>query len=97
MGPTGSGKSNVSKFVEPLTPNSKVENDQFINNITGNSEQRGARNLKSDTQDVTAYLVSHQGVRVVLVDTPGFDDTFRQDSDILRVIADWLTKRYAIL
>ncbi|KAF8557902.1 hypothetical protein OG21DRAFT_1481907 [Imleria badia] len=66
----------------------------FINNLTGNTERRKAGHLKSDTQDVTPYLNSYRGVRVVLVEMPGFDDTYRQDSDILRVIADWLTKKY---
>ncbi|KAF8420753.1 P-loop containing nucleoside triphosphate hydrolase protein [Boletus edulis BED1] len=94
MGPTGSGKSNVSVFVVPLTSNYQVKNDQFINKLTGNTERHKASNLKSDTQDVTPYPISYQGLRVVLVDTPGFDDTYRQDSDILRVIADWLIKKY---
>ncbi|KAF8441308.1 P-loop containing nucleoside triphosphate hydrolase protein [Boletus edulis BED1] len=66
----------------------------FINKFTGNTERQKASNLKSDTQDVTPYPISYQGLRVVLVDTPGFDDTYRQDSDILRVIADWLIKKY---
>jgi len=29
---------------------------------------------------------------VVLVDTPGFDDTFKPDIEILRMLADWLTE-----
>lgn len=29
-----------------------------------------------------------------LIDTPGFDDTARNDTDVLRDIADWLTKAY---
>lgn len=31
---------------------------------------------------------------VYLIDTPGFDDTVRDDTDVLRDIADWLTKVY---
>ncbi len=30
--------------------------------------------------------------RLVLLDTPGFDDTFRDDVTILKEIADWLEK-----
>jgi len=67
----------------------------FINHLTGLGETRNARNLKSDTKDVTPYIIYHQhGFRIVLVDTPGFDDTYRSDSDILRTIANWLTQRY---
>ena len=96
MGPTGSGKTNVSGFVVPLTLNSQVKNDQLINKLTGKEEKRKASNLKSSTQSVTPYPISRQGVRLVLVDTPGFDDTYRQDTEILRAIADWLIQKYVI-
>ncbi|KAI9573228.1 P-loop containing nucleoside triphosphate hydrolase protein [Boletus coccyginus] len=66
----------------------------FINHLTGNIEQRKARNLKSDTESVTPYPISYDGLRLVLVDTPGFDDTYRQDTEILRVIANWLIQKY---
>ena len=94
MGPTGSGKSNVSRFVASLSPNSQVKVDQFINHLTGNAEQGKSGRLKSDTESVTPYPISYQGLRLVLVDTPGFDDTYRQDTEILRVIADWLIQKY---
>ena len=31
-----------------------------------------------------------KGRRLVIVDTPGFDDTFKEDVEILRRIAEWL-------
>jgi hypothetical protein len=34
------------------------------------------------------------GTRIFLIDTPGFDDTYRSDSEILREIADWLCQAY---
>jgi len=77
-----------------LTSNSQDKNDQFINHLTGNAEQHKAKNLKSDTGSVTPYPISYQGLRLVLVDTPGFDDAYRPDADILRVIADWLIQKY---
>ncbi|KAF8441315.1 P-loop containing nucleoside triphosphate hydrolase protein, partial [Boletus edulis BED1] len=66
----------------------------FINKLTGNAEQHVASNLKSDTQHVIPYPIFHYGLRLVLVDTPGFDDTYRQDAEILRVVADWLIRKY---
>lgn len=27
---------------------------------------------------------------IILVDTPGFDDTYKSDTEILNMIADWL-------
>jgi len=35
-----------------------------------------------------------RGKRLVLVDTPGFDDTHTSDSEILRRIAIWLASSY---
>ncbi|KAG8220499.1 P-loop containing nucleoside triphosphate hydrolase protein [Butyriboletus roseoflavus] len=66
----------------------------FINTLMGKAEQRTAANLRSDTRDVTPYCISDNGRRLVLVDTPGFDDTYRPDSEILRLIANWLTQKY---
>ncbi|KAI4644074.1 uncharacterized protein J4E78_009657 [Alternaria triticimaculans] len=34
------------------------------------------------------------GTKVYLVDTPGFDDTYRSDSEILREVALWLNKAH---
>jgi hypothetical protein len=48
----------------------------------------------SGTTEVSVYYFWHQGVRIWLVDTPGFDDTERSDSDILRDVAFWLASVY---
>jgi hypothetical protein len=34
------------------------------------------------------------GTKLFLVDTPGFDDTYRSDTDILKEIANWLSTAY---
>lgn len=51
--------------------------------------------LKSFTSQVHAvrFLDQETGHHVVLVDTPGFDDTFKSDLDILSMISKWLTSR----
>ncbi len=53
-------------------------------------------NLESCTQEVRAICCPHpeSGRNVVLVDTPGFDDTVRTDTDILSAIANWLSTTY---
>jgi len=66
----------------------------FINKLTGTREERGAKNLTSCTQDIREFVVDISGRHYVFVDTPGFDDTYRSDRDILRTIADWLEKKY---
>lgn len=49
--------------------------------------------LESCTQEVRAFGCLHpngSGRKIVLIDTPGFDDTDRTDYDILRSITQWL-------
>jgi hypothetical protein len=45
------------------------------------------------TVDVYAYELSPQQT-VFLIDTPGFDDTNRSDTEVLREIASWLAESY---
>ncbi|KAJ6192387.1 P-loop containing nucleoside triphosphate hydrolase protein [Bipolaris maydis] len=41
-----------------------------------------------------ATCKAEDGTRFYLVDTPGFDDTYRSDSEILREVALWLNKAH---
>ncbi|KAH7184577.1 uncharacterized protein B0J16DRAFT_267599 [Fusarium flagelliforme] len=51
--------------------------------------------LQACTAKVEVYSFEYSpGVTIHLVDTPGFDDTNRQDSDVLRDISAWLSKSY---
>ncbi|KAJ3509700.1 hypothetical protein NMY22_g16206 [Coprinellus aureogranulatus] len=66
----------------------------FINMVSG-SQLRTSQSLKSCTEVVAAtdpFVVD--GRKVVLVDTPGFDDTTKTDSEILKLIADFLATSY---
>lgn len=51
------------------------------------------------TTEVKAYLWNYRGLRVWLVDTPGFNDTNiegkRTDTDVLKVVAIWLAAAYS--
>ncbi|KAI6039631.1 P-loop containing nucleoside triphosphate hydrolase protein [Pisolithus marmoratus] len=67
----------------------------FINQLTGTREERAAHQLTSHTQGIKELTVKlPDGRQYVFVDTPGFDDTYRSDRDILRTIAEWLEKKY---
>ncbi|KAI6127878.1 kinase-like domain-containing protein [Pisolithus croceorrhizus] len=67
----------------------------FINKLTGNKEESGADRLKSCTEGIREFVVDlPDDKHYMFVDTPGFDDTHRSDRDILRIIADWLEKKY---
>ena len=90
MGATGCGKSTVrSVCLVPITRNSPGS-AQFINVASGSSLRVGT-GLGSCTSDVKlADKFTLDGRTVILIDTPGFDDTSMSDTDILKVIAAFL-------
>jgi predicted GTPase len=92
MGPTGVGKSTVriihSQFLRDLTV------AQFIDLATGQGGRTVGKALKSFTAAVQAVRIPHPttGRSIVFVDTPGFDDSTKSDTEVLRMIAQWLEK-----
>ncbi|KAI6006735.1 hypothetical protein EDC04DRAFT_974151 [Pisolithus marmoratus] len=78
MGPTGAGKST------------------FVDRALGRPDVGASHDLISYTKEMRPYRYPHSdGIRnIVLVDTPGFDDTFMTDAQILRQIAHWLNATY---
>ena len=58
---------------------------------------RSGSSLASCTKQIQAVRVYEHpkyANRLVLVDTPGFDDTHKSDMEILQMISDWLKKTY---
>ncbi|KAH6918142.1 P-loop containing nucleoside triphosphate hydrolase protein [Coprinopsis sp. MPI-PUGE-AT-0042] len=85
MGPTGVGKST------------------FMNHVAGSTVTTVGHALASCTQEIQYYTIDNakaagfdlaEGRRLVLVDTPGFNDTYIDDSEILRRVAVWLASSY---
>ncbi|KAG8220498.1 P-loop containing nucleoside triphosphate hydrolase protein [Butyriboletus roseoflavus] len=78
MGPTGTGKSS------------------FVNKAAGREEAMIGYSLTSETRMLQPVRCPHPDGRrnVVLVDTPGFDDTHLSDTQILRILANWLKNTY---
>ncbi|KAF9004231.1 hypothetical protein BDQ17DRAFT_1305004 [Cyathus striatus] len=79
MGPSGVGKSS------------------FINAVLGHDVAIVGRSMGSCTQDVRAYGCLHpdgSGRKVIMVDTPGFDDSERTDYEVLKDIVNWLADTY---
>ncbi|KAG8758461.1 hypothetical protein FRC14_008150 [Serendipita sp. 396] len=78
MGPTGVGKTT------------------FINCVARRGDRGVGHDIESCTAEVALIKVEDpiQNRKVVLVDTPGFDDTYRSDIDILTDIATFLVKSY---
>jgi predicted GTPase len=64
----------------------------FINLASGSKLHVG-ESLESCTDQVNATApFQFEGRRVVLVDTPGFDDTTKSDTDILLMISKYLAQ-----
>jgi len=63
---------------------------QFISKITGNDEGVG-HNLTVYTREIKVTKCGDMDFgNIVLVDTPGFDDTRKPELDILELISNWL-------
>ena len=54
-----------------------------------------AQGLESCTSSIRHVIIPHpteEGRRIILVDTPGFDDTHTTDVEILELISLWLAR-----
>ena len=68
---------------------------KIIDTLTGQPGKRAGSRLESCTTEVRAVrLFGHpvHGDHIVLVDTPGFDDTHKSDMEILEMVSNWLQK-----
>jgi len=70
-----------------------LNGEQFINVATG-VDVGISHDLESCTSEIGTIKMSYLGYNIVFVDTPGFDDTKRSDSDVLKMISDWLGITY---
>ncbi|PWW74264.1 hypothetical protein C7212DRAFT_353408 [Tuber magnatum] len=66
----------------------------LIRQVTGLNEIAIGDGLESCTDKITSYRFKHDGVNITLVDTPGFNDTYRTDTDVLLDIATWMEFTY---
>ena len=63
-----------------------------MNQASGSSLKVGKalNSCTSEIQETAEFVLN--GRRVVLIDTPGFDDTYRSDMDVLKSIAAFLAE-----
>jgi hypothetical protein len=50
--------------------------------------------VSKETQEISSYTVTIHEVEHTLVDTPGFEDTNRSDTEILEMLVNWLATSY---
>ncbi|KAL8838918.1 MAG: hypothetical protein Q9170_001955 [Blastenia crenularia] len=67
---------------------------RLIQQITQSREVEIGHTLTSATRGVQAYSITVDGRVITLVDTPGFDDTFMTDAQVLEELATWLSTTY---
>jgi len=85
------GDTNIAIAVMGATGSGKTT---FINTLSG-SNLRIGRGLQSCTSVVQAAAPFQlDGHTILLIDTPGFDDTTKSDTDILKEIAAFLASTY---
>ena len=70
---------------------------QMINQLAGEDVVAVGHSLNSCTTEIKPVIIQHpteENRRIIIVDTPGFDDTYFDDVEILKRIADWLAQSY---
>ena len=67
--------------------------------LVGRDVTRISDDIDSCTQKIEPFIATHPNDprRIVLVDTPGFDNAFLDDTEILRRIAIWLANSWVRL
>lgn len=66
----------------------------FVQQTTTPKRFADPANIIEGTEDISSSRLEIDGKRVVLIDTPGFDDTTKTDGDILELIAKHLAATY---
>ncbi|KAK3671135.1 hypothetical protein LTR78_008936 [Recurvomyces mirabilis] len=68
----------------------------FVSQCTGSPPLNVGHGLESFTQRTTLHSFQHRGRTVHLIDTPGFNDTFRSDDDVFSEVAYTLVKAHQL-
>ncbi|CVL05382.1 uncharacterized protein FMAN_10770 [Fusarium mangiferae] len=66
----------------------------FVRTASGNNNVIVGHSLEACTQEITAFEFNTNGQNIILVDTPGFNDTYKSDTEILLDLAKWLEVTY---
>lgn len=91
MGVTGAGKST---FIRTASGIDAIEIGHSLKSCTVINPYSKSATNKAGTTNVSSYTFSHEEYDITLIDTPGFNDTIRSETEVLREIADWLDTTY---
>ncbi|PPQ72512.1 hypothetical protein CVT26_004027 [Gymnopilus dilepis] len=95
MGPTGVGKSTfVKHLIEGKLPKTVVRIGHDLESCTSELQPIPIP-FDIATNALPGVKLEGKDRRLVIVDTPGFDDTYENDSAILQRIAEWLAICYS--
>ncbi|PVG00598.1 hypothetical protein CPB86DRAFT_700960, partial [Serendipita vermifera] len=68
--------------------------NQYVTRILGRDLGIVGNDLQSCTEHIQEFPTEYKGRKIILVDTPGFDNTDLPDIEILKRIGGWLKKMY---
>jgi predicted GTPase len=89
MGATGSGKSNVSHLNFRRRAWLMVF-EWFLNRATETEQVEVGHGFRSCTSDIEELFCVLDGHKYCLIDSPGFEDTYQSDTEVLKKISSWL-------
>lgn len=70
---------------------------QLINKVCGREVADVSQSQESTTKEVRHYITIVNGETTTLIDTPGFDDTYLTDRQVLERISTYLFEQLVLL
>jgi hypothetical protein len=67
---------------------------RLVHNFKARNQEFRVLTPQIETEDIAEYETTHNGFDYVLVDTPGFDDTFKSNTLIVSKIKSWLSSSF---
>ncbi|PVI00554.1 hypothetical protein DM02DRAFT_655302 [Periconia macrospinosa] len=86
------GKTPLFILVLGMTDSGK---STLIQQCTGATSAQIGHSLQSCTNGLSVHSFMYENHHVLMIDTPGFDDTNRPDIDTLKIVSSYLSASFA--